>query len=1125
MLILSKSSPLARARLTRIRHAVVATVLCASVSAFAAAPANDNFNEAEAITHAMGSVTGTTANATRQADEPLANSTVWYRWTAPFTGAVHFEASASDSSIAIAGYQGDSLLTLDALALKSTSGNQTAAIEFNVIDGHVYRIQVGELDGLNTLSGPFALDWSRATGPGSFRLHTAFPIVPENAGTVSFTVERVPATGPASVRYVFLDRMARNGRDYIGVDGTLQFADGETTQSFTVQILDNDIVDSLESFVVKLEQPTGGSSLGFPSFSHVIIEDDDYPLNDRLAAATALVGSAGSVSASLAGATVEDGEPSAADGSAPRATLWYSFTAPTSGILICRLDDDFNGSPQIDTFTGATLATLAPVPNARLMADGGLATPVQAGTNYLIRVDGPTSRTTAITLNYLLAPGASLFEIADVGHLNEIRENGGARTVTVNRIGSLDSPASVRISAHGRGLAVSDVDFSPVDTVLSFGPNESSQAIAITALTDDALEGNERVRLQLTEPTGGAELSPDFGESIILNDQQDDPLNDDFAHAFSLDTNTTQLTSTNAGASRESGEPIHVLPRNRSVWFNYTAPKDGITTVSAHNDKFSALLAVYTGAAVDTLSPIGDDTDDSDEGPAVVRFRATTGTVYRIAVDDRDDRNEIIFDDSEDSDDADDGQGGGGGPFLLTYDTIAPGTLGFTLSNYVVSEGGGTALITITRASGSDGPVGVHYATANGTATAGRDYTATSGEAVFGPGETSASFGIPILDNTLFDGPRTVQLILSEPVGDANLDLINATLTIDDDDDFTPGKGSYSALALPGSFSNDATGLLSLKTNPRGRFSGTLLLGGKTFRFKGSFNGVGASTIDISRNGFSLILTLQVSEKHIFGTVTAGGIVSTIEGARNPFSKKGVHAPQAGTYTVLVPGDDENQETGIPKGDGFATMKIGVSGRGKLVGALADGAKFSTGVSLSVDGPAPIYAALYRKSGSLSGTLNFRSIKGMSDADGTLHIFKPPGVPRTKIYPSGFSIDLPILASRYAKPQDRRVLDGLDNTAGEAVLAFGEGNLAAELTQTVNVDIKSAIRVTEPRTIDLEARILTNSGILTGSFTSPAGLRTKFKGVIFQVQDRAGGFFRGQSANGYVRLAPATTDP
>ena len=44
--------------------------------------------------------------------------------------------------------------------------------------------------------------------------------------------------------------------------------------------------------------------------------------------------------------------------------------------------------------------------------------------------------------------------------------------------------------------------------------------------------------------------------------------------------------------------------------------------------------------------------------------------------------------------------------------------------------------------------VTVDYATADGTATAGDDYTATSGTLTFDPGETSQTIAVPITDDT-----------------------------------------------------------------------------------------------------------------------------------------------------------------------------------------------------------------------------------------------------------------------------------------------------------------------------------------------------------------------------------------
>ncbi len=69
------------------------------------------------------------------------------------------------------------------------------------------------------------------------------------------------------------------------------------------------------------------------------------------------------------------------------------------------------------------------------------------------------------------------------------------------------------------------------------------------------------------------------------------------------------------------------------------------------------------------------------------------------------------------------------------------------------------------------------YATADGTATAGEDYTATSGTLVFVAGETSKTVRVPILDDGHDEGHETFLLRLSNVVGARAGDL-EATGTI-----------------------------------------------------------------------------------------------------------------------------------------------------------------------------------------------------------------------------------------------------------------------------------------------------------------------------------------------------------
>ena len=73
--------------------------------------------------------------------------------------------------------------------------------------------------------------------------------------------------------------------------------------------------------------------------------------------------------------------------------------------------------------------------------------------------------------------------------------------------------------------------------------------------------------------------------------------------------------------------------------------------------------------------------------------------------------------------------------------------------------------------------VTVDYATADGTATAGSDYTATSGTLTFQPGETSKTVSVPITDDAVEDGGEILTLTLSGASG-ADLDDAEATGTI-----------------------------------------------------------------------------------------------------------------------------------------------------------------------------------------------------------------------------------------------------------------------------------------------------------------------------------------------------------
>jgi hypothetical protein len=95
-----------------------------------------------------------------------------------------------------------------------------------------------------------------------------------------------------------------------------------------------------------------------------------------------------------------------------------------------------------------------------------------------------------------------------------------------------------------------------------------------------------------------------------------------------------------------------------------------------------------------------------------------------------------------------------------------------------------SAFIDVVRLGGDGSTVTVHYATADGTATAGSDYVATSGTLTFGPGETTKQISVTLLNDTLNEPEETILFILDSPSVGAVLGSIRTNAIRLSDDDF-----------------------------------------------------------------------------------------------------------------------------------------------------------------------------------------------------------------------------------------------------------------------------------------------------------------------------------------------------
>ncbi|HUO86566.1 MAG TPA: Calx-beta domain-containing protein [Thermoanaerobaculia bacterium] len=143
-----------------------------------------------------------------------------------------------------------------------------------------------------------------------------------------------------------------------------------------------------------------------------------------------------------------------------------------------------------------------------------------------------------------------------------------------------------------------------------------------------------------------------------------------------------------------------------------------------------------------------------------------------------------------------------------------PGNLRFAGNNFNVDEGN-TATVTVQRVGGDDGAVSVSYATSDGTAVAGVDYSPRSGSLTWADGDDSPkSFQVPTIEDSLVESDETINVVLSNPTGGAGLGAPSAaTITIRDDDATgDPGALSFAAATLSVGEGDGSAGLVVRRT-------------------------------------------------------------------------------------------------------------------------------------------------------------------------------------------------------------------------------------------------------------------------------------------------------------------------
>ncbi|MFM6318573.1 MAG: Calx-beta domain-containing protein, partial [Dolichospermum sp.] len=343
------------------------------------------------------------------------------------------------------------------------------------------------------------------------------------------------------------------------------------------------------------------------------------------------------------------------------------------------------------------------------------------------------------------APNLSL-SINDVT-LTEGNSGTKNATFTVTLSGETFQTVTVNYAtANGTATAGSDYTATTGTLIFNVNPGETSKQITVSVLGDSLFEANETFFVNLSNATN-ASIADAQAQGTITNDD------------VALPTITLAVSPTSVSEDGTTNL-IYTFTRTGATTSALTV-NYGITGTANTSDYTGATpgtgktitFAAGASTATLTIDPTADTIVESNE---TVALTLAAGTGYTIGTT-------------------------AAVTGTITNDDLLPN---LNLSaNQTIVEGNTNpqnVTYTVTLSNASTQTITVQYATANGTAIAGADYTSTSGTLTFNPGVTSQVINIPILNDSLNEANETFSLTLNSPTNASLGTSQTVTTTITD---------------------------------------------------------------------------------------------------------------------------------------------------------------------------------------------------------------------------------------------------------------------------------------------------------------------------------------------------------
>lgn len=544
------------------------------------------------------------------------------------------------------------------------------------------------------------------------------------------------SSSPITIHLKTANGSALAGEDFVAIDQDITFAAGETVKTVTLTVNGDGLDESDETFTLTATSVSGAVTLpGAPT--SVVLRNDDrlITVSD---AAPVTEGNSGTTQMAF---TVTLSAPST-----HAVTLNYTTANGTA-----TAGTDYTGvlSPQLLTFApGETSKTIFidVLGDTVGEADENLTLNFSSVTDALINKTSVRG-----TINdddtYLSIDNAQVVEGAantttEMVFTVHLLRYTGSTPVTVNyqTASSVTTPATA-----GQDY----VAISPAGT-LTFQPGETTKTISVTVRGDaEVSEKDETFLVKLSNASNG---SPDTeATGTILDDEGLITVSN--ASIVEGDSGTANMVFVVSLV----GLPTH----SGNISVRYATEDVTALSSGAFADYTAATGTVVFAANVvqQTISvPIrGDLLREGDQTFNLKLSNVGIPTTEQASI---------------------------GTPTVVGTITDNDPLPSFSISGGSVVEGatGAQIVFTVNLSGGSESAVSVDFATANGTATAGQDYTAQATTTLnFAPGQTSTTIAVPVLDDATIEGDEAFTAKLSNAQG-ATIGTSTATGTIKDDD-------------------------------------------------------------------------------------------------------------------------------------------------------------------------------------------------------------------------------------------------------------------------------------------------------------------------------------------------------